>query len=298
MAQRLPPLPALRAFEAAARLGSLTAAARELLVSHSAVSHQVKQLQDWLGVALFQRTARGLRLTEAGERYKLAVCEAFRAVAVETARLRAGGDGGNVRLSVLPLFAVAWLVPRLADFWGRHPEIDVTVSYTRHASESGAESADLMVRFGAPGEWPDLDGVVLFDGAAVPVCSPAYQAGRRLARPRDLLDCTLLHDGDRSYWREWFRRAGLPLEAAGRGPVFTDGNLTLASTLAGEGVSLLRRALIGRQIRAHTLVQLSERAIDEDAHYALLWPRSRPTRRNVLLMRDWLVEQAGDPAGA
>lgn len=293
MIQRLPPLPALRAFEAVARLGSLAEAAGELLVSHSAISHQIKQLQDWLGQRLFERTARGLRLTEAGERYKRVVCEAFRQIAVETASLR-GSESGNVRFSVLPLFAVAWLLPRLPDFWARHPEVDVTVSYTRVASEQGAERADLLVRFGTLAEWPDHDGVVLFDGAGVAVCSPAYREGRRLQRPRDLLDCTLLHDGDRSYWAEWFRRAGLPAAAAERGPVFTDGNLTLASTLAGEGVALLRRALIGRQIRARTLVQLFDQTVDEDTRYLLLWPRAQPLRRSALLLRDWILDQAGE----
>jgi len=296
MAQRLPPLPSLRAFEAVARLGSLGEAAGELLVSHSAISHQIKQLQDWLGQRLFDRTARGLRLTEAGERYKRVVCEAFRQIAVETASLR-GSEGGNVRLSVLPLFAVAWLLPRLPDFWARHPEVDVTVGYTRFASEAGAELADLTVRFGTLGEWPDRDGVVLFSGAGVPVCSPAYREGRRLERPRDLLGCELLHDGDSSYWAEWFRRQGLPPAAAERGKAFTDGNLTLASTLAGEGVALLRRALIGRQIRARALTQLFDQAVDEETCYLLLWPRGQPLRRSALLLRDWIIDQAADDAG-
>lgn len=296
MAQRLPPLPALRAFEAVARLGSLSDAAGELLVSHSAISHQIKQLQDWLGQRLFDRTARGLRLTEAGERYKRVVCEAFREIAVETASLR-GSESANVRLSVLPLFAVAWLLPRLPDFWARHPEIDVTVGYTRFATEVGAERADLTVRFGSLAEWPDRDGVVLFSGAGVPVCSPAYREGRRIERPRDLLACALLHDGDSSYWAAWFRRQGLPPSAADRGQAFTDGNLTLASTLAGEGVALLRRALIGRQIRARTLVQLFDQAVDEDTSYLLLWPRGQPLRRSVLQLRDWIIDQASEDGG-
>lgn len=296
MAQRLPPLPALRAFEAAARLGSLGKAAEELLVSHSAISHQIKQLQAWLGQALFERTARGLRLTEAGERYKRVVCEAFRQIAVETDSLR-GSEDGNVRLSVLPLFAVAWLLPRLPDFWARHPEIDVTVGYTRFASEIGAENADLAVRFGTLSDWPDRDGVVLFSGAGVPVCSPAYREAHRLQRPRDLMSCTLLHDGDHSYWAEWFRRQGLPPEAANQGRVFTDGNLTLASTLAGEGVAVLRSALISRQIRARTLVQLFNQAVDEDTSYLLLWARGKPLRRRALLLRDWIIDQAAEDEG-
>jgi LysR family transcriptional regulator, glycine cleavage system transcriptional activator len=296
MVQRLPPLPALRAFEAVARRGNLSDAAGELLVSHSAISHQIKQLQEWLGQRLFDRTARGLRLTEAGERYKRVVCEAFRQIAVETASLR-GSESANVRLSVLPLFAVAWLLPRLPDFWARHPEIDVTVGYTRFATEVGAERADLTVRFGALDQWPDRDGVVLFDGAGVPVCSPAYREGRRLQRPHDLIGCNLLHDGDRSYWMEWFRRQGMPADTAERGQVFTDGNLTLASTLAGEGVAILRRALISRQIRARALVQLFDQAVDEDTCYLLLWPRGQPLRRSALLLRDWIVDRATDDEG-
>jgi LysR family glycine cleavage system transcriptional activator len=295
MAQRLPPLPALRAFEAVARLGSLKDAADELLVSHSAISHQIKQLQDWLEQRLFDRTARGLRLTAAGERYKRVVCEAFREIAVETASLR-GRESANVRLSVLPLFAVAWLLPRLPDFWARHPEIDVTVGYTRYDTEIGAERADLTVRFGTLAAWPDRNGVVLFTGAGVPVCSPAYLENRRIRQPRDLLSCALLHDGDSSYWKEWFRREGLPAREAERGQSFTDGNLTLASTLAGEGVALLRRALIGRQIRARALVQLFDRAVDENTSYLLLW-RREPLQRSALLLRDWIIDQAAEDQG-
>ena len=131
MPQRLPPLHALRAFEAVARLGSVTLAADDLCVTHSAISHQLRQLEEWLGIRLIERSGRGIVLTSAGEVYRTSVCEAFARLAEGTKLLERSPDRASVRVGALPMFATSWLLPRMRLFWAQHPDIDVTVSYKR-----------------------------------------------------------------------------------------------------------------------------------------------------------------------
>jgi LysR family glycine cleavage system transcriptional activator len=279
-------------------LRNVTAAAEDLCVTHSAIVHQLKQLQEWMGVPLLRRGARGLELTEAGERYRVTVCEAFARMAAETQALRRGDDNRGVRLSSLPMFAVAWLLPRLPEFWALHPSIDVTLNYTA-PSVKAFDNSDLWIGREDGGEVPVRGRAPLLDGAAVPVCSPDYldRHGPILA-PADLARHRLIHDEDRAGWRQWFQHYGLDVDAAETGVVHGDGNLTLAAVMAGEGVGLLRRALVRRQFRAHTLVQIFDAPIDAESSYFVAWDAKTPLRRSVLLFRDWLVQRAADPIEA
>lgn len=298
MASRLPPLHALRAFEAFARLRSVTGASEDLCVTHSAIIHQLRQLQDWMGIELFRRGPHGLMLTEAAERYRMTVCDAFQRISSETRLLRAGTQNKAVRLSVLPMFGIAWLMPRLPDFWAHHPDVEVTIDYTPPAEDQFA-GQDLAVRLQNPSKLPPSLTLRLFDGVTVPVCSPAYlQRFGKISRPKDLVTRTLIHDEDKTGWTEWFAKAGLPASAASSGVVFADGNLTLASVLAGEGVGLLRRSLLREQFRAKTLVQLFDLIGDEQLAYVLRWHADRPLNRDIEIFRDWLAVKSNEHGNA
>jgi LysR family glycine cleavage system transcriptional activator len=292
MTNRIPPLHALRAFEAFARFRNVAAAAEDLCVTHSAVIHQLKQLHDWMGVELIKRGARGLVLTEVGERYSQTICEAFQKIGVESRKLQVDSRHRGIRLSALPMFAVAWLLPRLPDFWAHYPEVELSLEYTAPSVKDFA-LFDLAVRHENPLVAPADTTLRLLDGAAVPVCSPSYLASHgRVTAPQDLLSRTLVHDEDRGNWKTWLSQAGLPEEAAERGPVFPDGNVTLASVLAGGGIGLLRRALLRDQFKAGTLVKLFDIALDEHMAYVLRWHSDRPLSREAETLRDWLKEKS------
>ena len=289
MVVRLPPLHALRTFEAVARLGSVTAAADDLCITHSAVSHQLNKLEEWMEMKLFERQGRGIRLTEAGDRYRLVICEAFARMAAETSLIRRSKSEEEVKISSLPMFAVSWFLPQLHDFWGTHPDIGVTLHYSRGTQEIDPDSTDLAVRYGAPEDFPGFSALRLLDGDAIPVCSPAYLREHPIRSVSDIPNCALIHDDDRRFWRKWLEKAGLDPAASETGEVMPDGNLSLASVMAGDGIGLLRRTMIERHLRSHSLIRLSEITIEEDLHYLLLVPQSRPLRRNVLIFKEWLM---------
>src|SRR5690554_6823983 len=194
MARRLPPLNALRAFEVAARHLSFTKAADELCVTQAAVSHQIKALEELLGVRLFRRYNRRLELTRAGQGYLPPLRDAFDMMAVATRRLRPDNESGQLKVSTLQSFATKWLIPRLAGFHQRHPDIDPMISTSQRLIDLEAEDVDIAVRVGR-GIYPGLHTVPLMDDVAFPVCSPRILDGPKpLRQPADLIHHVLLHD--------------------------------------------------------------------------------------------------------
>jgi len=294
---KLPPLQSLRSFEAVARMLSVTRAAEELCVSHSAVSHQIRKLEEWIGISLVERNGRGIRLTEAGERYKLKVCEAFDGIHSETELLRQRGSTPMVRVSCLPMFAVAWLMPQMHDFWGKFPDIQVAIQYARAAKILDPAAVDVAIQHGNPSDFPDFVAIPLLDGTTVPVASPDYLQRNNYHDPTDLARLTLLHDDDRKFWGLWLRKISIDFDVDARlaetGTIFPDGNLTLAACLAGEGVALLPRSVVLSQLRAKTLVSLSTVAIEEEKSYLLLTPKSRPVPRSALCFAQWMQSLPG-----
>ena len=203
MLRRLPPLNALKAFEAAARHESFTRAAEELFVTQGAVSHQVKALEAELGVKLFNRERQRLVITEAGRQYLTILRDAFDRIAVGTERLLQRQNSGALTISTSPDFAAKWLVNRLGRFAEAHPSIDLRVSATLHHVDFAREDVDLAVRHG-DGSWPGLDVVRLSAEHLFPVCSPKLLSGRnRLAKPADVLRFPLIHVDDRKDWSKW-----------------------------------------------------------------------------------------------
>ncbi len=294
MSRRLPPLNAVRAFEAAARHESFAAAASELSVTASAVSQQVKALEEILERPLFRRHARGLVLTEAGRRYLPALSDALDRIADATRRVREPVDERVLTVTALGSFGAQWLVPRLPDFAERAPEIDVRLSTTDRLVDLLNEGADCAIRYG-PGVYEGLESERLMDEIITPVCSPAL--AERLRTLDDLGSVMLLHDQSTGpsapiSWPGWLRLQGRSDIPADRGPGFTDSSFLVQAAIAGRGVMLGRSVLVGDALAAGTLVAPFD--IEVPAGYAY-WFVTAPGARDrpkVARFRDWLFEVA------
>lgn len=191
----------------------------------------------------------------------------------------------------LPMVAVAWLIPNLHGFWALYPQVALSVSYAR----SGApmpEGADFALAFGRPADFAGLVAEPLLSGAAAPVCAPAFAGRDRLAHPRDLSATDLIHDESQAFWRRWLAQSRGDAGAAAGGQVMADGNLTLSAVLAGEGVGLLRLALLQDHLRSGALVRLFDAVIDDDQAYLLLRRPDRPLRGPGRQFRDWIIALA------
>jgi LysR family glycine cleavage system transcriptional activator len=288
----LPPLNALRTFEAAARHLSFTRAAEELAVTQAAVSHQVKALEGFLGFALFRREPRQLLLTDRGQRYGLALREIFARLHEATARVRAPGGRQQLTISVIPSFAARWLVPRLGALQALAPEIDVRVAPSREPATFGADGVDVGIRFGH-GRYPGLRTWMLMRDEMFPVCSPTVAA--RLERPADLRRHTLLHDDSYDDWARWLRAAKVRGVDAARGPIFTDASIVLDAASAGQGVALGRGVLAAADLAAGRLVRPFRRAIAVDRAYYLVCPERLADEPKVARFREWIL---GESAGS
>lgn len=297
MARRLPPLNAIRAFEAAARHLSFTKAAEELFVTQAAVSHQIKALEAALGLQLFRRFNRRLMLTDAGQAYLPPLREALDGIAAATERLRAAEQTGSLKVSVLPSFAAKWLLPRLSRFRDRHPEIDVLVSASNALVDFAREEADIAIRYGF-GRYPGLEVEFLMGDRIFPVCSPKLlETGPPLRGPANLRHHTLLHDADAlatesESWRVWLEAAGVSGVDPSRGPGFSDSSMLLQAAVDGQGVALGRSALAALDLEAGRLVQPFGPSIPSNLSYFIVTPRGAGERPKVRLFHDWLLEEA------
>jgi LysR family glycine cleavage system transcriptional activator len=304
MAERLPPLNALRSFEVAARHLSFTKAAEELHVTHSAISHQIKALEEWLGTPLFRRVNRGLLLTEPGQAYLKPVRESFQRLGEATWRLKAKGRSGPLTVSVMPSFASKWLVPRLRNFRDRHPDIDVRVSATPDLIDFDREDVDVAVRYGR-GNWSsELRSDLLIRESMFPVCSPKLLEGLLpLKTIQDLRHHTLLTDYDWrvDFWQLWLDAAGITDLVPKHSLSFNYSNLMLQAAIDGLGVALTQNALAGDDLAAGRLVRLFDVTLPTDYAYYVVTPMLSAMRPKIVAFRDWLVDEANldraDPTG-
>ena len=292
--RRLPPLNALRAFEAAARHESFSRAAQELHVTHAAVSHQIKALEDWLGMPLFQRLTRAVRLSDAGRSYLAVVHSAFNQIHAGTLTLLRSKFDQPLNVTTTPAFAVRWLAPRLGRLWSAHPDLDLRVhevSWMVDVDFTGT-NVDIAVRIGGE-NWPGLEAVPLMPGTVTPMCSPTLpHDGPPLKRPEDLAHHKLLHEFDYSAWRRWFDRADIRDFDVEHGPVFDDINLVYSAALAGQGVGLLHTALTRKEMVAGQLIQPFDSLPEEDMGYYIVYPPGRGNEPLIAAFRDWLLVQA------
>jgi LysR family glycine cleavage system transcriptional activator len=283
----MPPLNALRAFEAAARLKSLSRAGDELCVTHAAVSHQVKQLEQWLGRRLLRRRGRGVIPTQAGFDLALTLSESFANIAQASAALKKSTATYALSVGCIPSIASRWLVPQLANFSGLHPEISVQVSYARADERIGDTAYDVLITLGED-FGPGVQNVKLFSRENKPVCSRYYwEKYGPLKSQHSIRDAPLLHDESREAWRDWFVKAGIHQDGDLKGPIFADFNLLAGALLAGHGVALCPVEVFRNEIAQRDLVVLSDIATLEDRGYFLtVLDRSDAA---VLAFKEWFV---------
>jgi len=296
MARRLPPLNAVRAFDAAARHLSFTRAAEELNVTQAAVSHQIKGLEDWLGLPLFRRANRALELTDAGAAYLPGVRGAMELLMEATERLTRSETSPTLTVSTLPSFASKWLLPRLTRFQVEHPEIDVLLQTSEEVVDFTRRDVDLAIRLGT-GRWPDLRVERLMTEDLFPVCGPTLPTSSRpLNVPEDLRHHTLLHDDYEIGWEQWCRAAGVEGIDVRRGPRFDNSALMIQAAIAGQGVCLARAVLAADDLAAGRLIRVFATRIPGDSAYYVCAPPHHFRRPKVRAFRDWLFVEAGPDA--
>ncbi|MBI2313257.1 MAG: LysR family transcriptional regulator [Betaproteobacteria bacterium] len=286
MALRIPPIHALAAFEAASRLGGFAQAAEELCVTPSAISHRIRQLEEHLGVQLFERSAQGVRLTTAGRLYLESVREAF-----DKLSGLAGKPGAKtvarVRVSTPPTFARQLLVPRLAEFYRLYPDIELELHLVIPLLEAKAETSDVEVRYGT-GDYDDVGAVKLFDETLQPACSPDYlKSAGPFKAPRDLKGAVLLRTPLEA-WRPWFAAAELDWPEPGHGPVFNDLGLLMEAAASGQGVALTRSRLAADWMDSKRLVPLFDVKTVSPRTYYVACRRANAQRPEVAAFVEWL----------
>jgi LysR family transcriptional regulator, glycine cleavage system transcriptional activator len=292
MRQRLPPLNALKVFEAAARHESFTRAAEELSVTQGAVSHQVKALEAELGIKLFNRERQRLVITEAGREYLNVVRDALDRIALGTERLLQRQNTGVLTVSTSPDFAAKWLVHRLGHFAEAHPEIDLRVSATLHHVDFAREEVDLAVRHG-DGNWPGLDTVRLSSEQLFAVCSPKLLTGRRrLIKPSDILKYPLIHMDSRADWAKWLQAAGLEDAEVIHGPVLNRASMVIDAAINGQGIALARTTLSAWDLINGRLVRPFAETLRLSKTYWIICPKATAVLPKIVTFRDWLLAEA------
>jgi LysR family glycine cleavage system transcriptional activator len=293
----LPSLNGLRAFEASARLMSFTHAAAELNVTQTAISHQIRRLEDQLGIKLFIRRNRGLALTREAEDYLPSVRAAFEDLRRATARLRRTENEGRLTVSTTASLATKWLVSRVAAFQDANPGLEVRITTSPHLVDFQREEVDIAVRYGR-GTWPGLRAHWLMAERLFPVCAPALlKAAKPLRQPADLAEHTLLHSTvSRDDWGLWLTAAGLPHAiAARRGLTFDLGFMAIQAAVEGLGVALGRLHLVEADIAAGRLVAPFDTQLPQDAGYYVVTPEAVADTPKIALFRDWLIASANVP---
>jgi LysR family glycine cleavage system transcriptional activator len=293
--RRLPPLASLRAFEAAARHLSFKRAAQELAVTPTAISHQVRLLEETLAQPLFERGVRQVRLTPAGRALYPPLREAFDRMADAVGELRRPAAGPPaVALAATLTFTAKWLLPRVAALRARHPDVRLNVVASNDPADLVAGEADVAVRYGA-GPWPGCRAERLFEAGFAPVFSPRLALGRR----EDLRGAPLIHftwthpEPDSPLWPAWFARAGLPYEPTAAALAFSDETHALQAAVAGEGVALVNLALVADELAAGALVAPFGPVLRGRPWWLVVPERGRPEiAEPVAAVRTWLLDEA------
>lgn len=281
------PLNALRAFEASARHLSFTRAAGELCVTQAAISHQVKALEQRLGVSLFRRLPRGLAITDEGLALLPSLTEAFDRMGEALERFEGGQMRQVLTIGAVGAFAVGWLLPRLAAFRERHPFVDLRLLTNNNKVDPAAEGLDYAVRYG-DGAWHQTEAEKLFDVALSPLCAP--RLATRLREPADLARLPLLRSYRADEWPAWFAAAGTSAPPI-HGPVFDTSLAMIQAAAQGAGVALAPPLLFGEELRSERVVQPFPTTVSTGAYW-LTRLKTRPATEAMEAFRRWLLEQA------
>jgi len=301
MPEMMPPLNALRAFEAAARLLSFTKAADELRVTPGAISQQIRQLEDFYGMPLFRRTTRTLIITESAQAVMPLVRDAFDKLHQANERLSRQTDDATLTISTSPSMGQRWLLPRLESFRSRHPDIDIRIDATDRLADLSRDGIDMAIRYGR-GNYPGLVAEALYDVTSFPVCSPVLLEGEHpLCHPDDLKYHTLIHldwrtePDETPTWRMWLEAAGVKNVDPTRGLTFSADSLALQAVQDGLGVALSSMALAGRDLENGKLVQpfSGDLTIKSAFKPYLVYQEGALQTPKVAAFRDWALEEAG-----
>ena len=295
MTDRLPSLNALRAFEAAARHLSFSRAADELNVTKAAVSHQVKALEEDLGLPLFQRLNRALMLTPAGQTLFPAITDALALMRTAVTKVKRQDQTGELTVTTLDSFAAIWLVPRLRRFREAHRDIDVRITTSDESIDFSRGDVDLAIRYGA-GQWPGVEAERLMTEELFPVCAPSLlEKGPALKKPSDLANHTLLHDYGLVTWRGWLMAIGEDNVDVERGSHYQHSNLVLQAAEQGDGVALARSVLAADALAAGRLIKPFDISLPAEYAYYLVCPPLHLQRPKVQAFRAWLLAESEAP---
>lgn len=288
--KRLPPLKALAAFESVYRLGGYAAAADELCVTESAISHQIGVLERWLGFELFARDKRRVALNRLGELYGAATAKSLGEIRDRTSTVRARAFTRQVRIRSIPSFAALRLIPSLPDFLGSHPDIDLCVINMPNGEPIRADDADFHIVYGAPaaGDWRSIP---LLSGHLSAVCHRDYAASARPRTPRDLLKCNLIADAAPDYWLDWFRLAGVEPHSLRYRYVFQDFSMMYCAVMERVGVALCPPDLVREDIETGVFVRLFDCDVAVQNTYQLIYdPHRYPIAGAREAVLDWLLD--------
>lgn len=292
MSTRLPPLNALRVFDAVARHLSFTKAAEELFVTQAAVSHQIKSLEDFLGLKLFRRRHRSLVLTEEGHSYYFDIKDIFSILNEATRKLQARSSKGVLTVSLSPSFAIQWLVPRLSGFHAAYPEIDVRIQAIDRQEGEMADDVDVAIFYGR-GNWPGLRVEHLYTEYLLPVCAPQLLLGEYpLQTPLDLAHHTLLHDTSYHDWLAYIRQLGITPITVQQGSVFSHSAMVVQAAVHGQGVALVNNVMAQTEIEAGRLVcPFNDLLVSKNAFY-LVCHDSQAELGKIEAFRQWILNCA------
>jgi LysR family glycine cleavage system transcriptional activator len=289
--RNLPPLTAIKAFEAAARHGSVKLAANELHVTAAAVSLQVKQLEEWLGLPLFDRVGTGLALTPKGRSYCEQLTKALGILASATEQVRGHSRAGTLRITVLPSFAHGWLLPRLARFQDSHADIDLVIDTDSVSQNLMGKKFDLAIRSGT-GRWPGMQADLIAGESFAPMCSPDLIDGTPpLAAPDDLRHHRLIHSTPRDGWQRWLEQEGVEGIDTGKGLTLNDSSLGLQLAMEGQGVVMGRTFLAAGLLESGKLVRPFEATLVNDFSYWLVYPTASSALPRIQAFREWLLSE-------
>ncbi|SJN56184.1 Glycine cleavage system transcriptional activator [Vibrio ruber DSM 16370] len=283
-----PPIASLRSFEAVARLGSITTAAKELHVTHSAISQQIKVLEEMLGVTLFAREGRGLQISENGRLYALQVRESLNGISEATRLIKTQPKSTELVVNVLPSFGMYWLIPRLPSFEQLYPNICIRLQASLSVTNMVKEPVDIGIRMGN-GDWDGVNKYPLLNDELVVVAAPHFNNGSLPSTPNEIIESQIVFNTES--WQPWCQAVGLDVEIHRTGLCSNDSNLVLQAVRLGQGIALERRSLVHDAIQRGELVQLSTVTAPYPYPYWLVWRNQEGFEMRHEAFFNWLIEE-------
>lgn len=293
--KRLPPMNSLRVFEVTARSTSLDEASEELHVTNGAISRHIKQLEDWLGVALFDRSKRSLELTAAGHKYSEKISYALELVAQATQSLYSDNCSNRLGISTTHSIATRLLSDKLQGFYDSH-NINVQLSLDQKLNDFSCEEIDIGIRCGNP-PWPGLQTLPLLEDRLIPVCHPDLIPQSQLPlSPQELAQFTLLHDDDPNLqWERWFNQHGSGSLQFSNGPRYPSSDVLINAAIYKQGIALVSENLIQPELDSGRLIKANDKSVDLGFYYWLVMPERSLKSKKVQVFCEWLYQELGLP---